>query len=161
MTNPGKQFPKLDLLQPDLQIISEPGGLFVKDVLRKKLLLLTPEEWVRQHVLHWLISQTRFPVGLLSIERQANGRKRTDVLGYNQMGKALLLVECKSAEVPVSEDTARQAMLYNQTLNAPFVWLTNGLTHFVFHHQPGAGKYQQLPALPVFSEMTGMTPELL
>ena len=103
------------------------------DELRRKYVVLTPEEWVRQHVAHYLLAHLGYPRGLLSLERghrYNERRKRTDLVALGPTGQPLLLVECKRPTVAITPVVARQAATYNQTMRAPFLLLTNGLTHY-------------------------------
>lgn len=144
-----ERYPKLDLIEPALNADIENGLVYVQDVLRRQRLLLTPEEWVRQHVLHWLLTVSRFPSTLLAVERQVGkSTKRADVVGYQRNGSALLLVECKSPSEPIDQETVRQAVLYNQTLHCRYIWLTNGLVHRVLEMEGEV--VHQLPHLPDF-----------
>jgi hypothetical protein len=156
---PEELFPKLDLLLPELIIEQDSiGGFWVMDVLRRKKVKLTPEEWVRQHVLNWLLKKTEFPASLLSVERKVHtsSGNRADVIGYSKDGSPMLLVECKSAGETISAITAMQAMKYNQRLNASFIWLTNGRVHVVLKICPESVQPVVLPALPSFQEMAGL-----
>ncbi len=155
---PEELFPKLDLLRPDLVIEQDSkGGFWVMDILRRKKVKLTPEEWVRQHVLYWLQNQTGYPHSLLSVERKvhASSGNRADVIGYGKDGTPLLLVECKAPGESISSITAMQAMKYNQHLNASFIWLTNGKTHVVLKVREESKKSEVLQGLPSFQEMAG------
>lgn len=155
---PEALFPKLDLLLPDLVIEQDlKGGFWVIDILRRKKVKLTPEEWVRQHVLYWLLNQTGYPASLLSVERKVHtsSGNRADVIGYGKAGTPLLLVECKAPGETISSITSMQAMKYNQHLNAAFIWLTNGKTHAVLQIKEGVEQPLLLSALPFFQEMTG------
>jgi hypothetical protein len=145
-------FPGLDMPEPPLQLREEADQIFYFDIWRSKWLLLSPEEWVRQHVLFWLISQTGWPVELLAVERSVKGsRQRSDIVGYNRLGAPALLVECKAPEMPVDEETARQAIQYNQKLNCPYLWLSNGRHHRVFRVEKEG--YETLDILPGFHEI--------
>lgn len=146
-------FPKLDLTEPNLRFEHQSTGWHVWDGLRKKWLLLTPEEWVRQHVIHWLKTVTGFPEKLLTAERQVKNRKRADVIGYDRNGKPLLLVECKAPDIPIDSLAAQQAILYHQSLASPFLWLTNGKVHWVFQFQPIDKTWKKLAGLPSFEDM--------
>jgi hypothetical protein len=155
---PEALFPKLDLLLPDLVIEQDlAGGFWVLDILRRKKVKLTPEEWVRQHVLYWLLNQTGYPASLLSVERKvhASSGNRADVIGYGKQGTPLLLVECKAPGELISSITAMQAMKYNQHLDASFIWLTNGKMHTVLKVREGLEQPEALPVLPSFQEMSG------
>jgi hypothetical protein len=103
------------------------------DSLRKKYVVLTPEEWVRQHFIQFMISEKKYPASLMSIERglKLNTlQKRTDIVVHNQFGNPWMIVECKSPTVEITEDTLFQAARYNLTMNVQFISLTNGLEHF-------------------------------
>ena len=148
--------PVLDLIRPRLVLRkNEESVIQVQDPLRKKWLVLSPEEWVRQHVVHWLLYHTGYPSALLSLERGVKGRLsgRTDVLGFDRNASPLLLVECKSAEVEISSETALQAMNYNSTLKARFIWLSNGRNHKVLELDPSGILKQEHRILPLFEEM--------
>ena len=150
------RFPPLDLIRPDLILReTDAGVLQVQDALRKKWLVLSPEEWVRQHVVHWLLHHTGFPASLLSLERGIPGANsgRTDVLGFDRQGRPLLLTECKSAQVEISSATVIQAMAYNEILRARFIWLSNGLQHNVLELNPDFSMKKEHLFLPVFGEM--------
>ena len=157
---PPQAFPPLDLLRPPLELKIENKNYFVKDILRAKWLKLSPEEWVRQHVLYWLITQTKFPASLISIERKVtNGSfNRADVVGYGKDGKPLLLVECKAISETISKRTVTQAMKYNQHFMANYVWLTNGKTHLVYGLNESTPGFVQLNQLPTFERMLESVP---
>ena len=151
-----KRFPPLDLIRPDLMLRETEAGLLqVQDVLRRKWLVLSPEEWVRQHVVHWLQHQTGFPASLLSLERGLPGLRsgRTDVLGFDRQGRPLLLAECKAAQVEISSATVIQAMAYNEIIRARFIWLSNGLQHKVLELNPDFSLKNEPAILPEFSRM--------
>lgn len=125
------------------------------DGLRRKHVVLTPEEWVRQHVVHYLITHLGYPRGLLVLERglRYNQRlKRTDLLAMNADGRPLLLVECKAPTVKIDAAVARQAAVYNQTIGAPLLLLTNGLTHYCWRVDFERGTNERLPQIPAFDE---------
>jgi hypothetical protein len=100
------------------------------DVVRKKHVALTPEEWVRQSCMHWLFSQ-HYPQGRCSIERRIDSSgMRCDLLFSDKFLKPFLLVECKAPAISVSDITLRQTVWYNLTLQAPYMLLTNGLVAY-------------------------------
>jgi hypothetical protein len=106
------------------------------DIARKKFIPLTPEEWVRQHVIAHCIEQYNISPNLISVEREIRFnslKKRFDVVVYNQAGHAEILIECKAPEVKISTETVLQAGMYNKTLNCPWLYITNGLQHFWFY----------------------------
>jgi hypothetical protein len=109
------------------RIESTDDGLKIYDVVRRKYVSLTPEEWVRQHCVHWLQSRG-YPLGRCSIERRVDkSGMRYDVMWVDASIRPFLLVECKAPDVSVSEDTLRQSAWYNLTLKAPYLLLTNGM----------------------------------
>jgi hypothetical protein len=122
------------------------------DIIRRKYLLITPEEWVRQHVLHWLINQHRYPKSLIRTESglQYNQlAKRTDILVYDREGKTFLLVECKASHIPLTEAVLEQAIRYNAILQAPYLLISNGLEHFLYQiHQGEAVILDEIPLYP-------------
>lgn len=153
--NPDR-FPSLDLILPSLILRENNSGeRQVKDLLRKKWLFLSPEEWVRQHVIHWLLHQTVYPASLLSLEKglPGNNSGRTDVLGFNRAGKPMLLVECKAALVKIDNVTVLQALRYNASLGAVFIWLTNGRQHKVLELHPDCSLKTEHAILPAFHLM--------
>jgi len=125
------------------------------DALRRKHVVLTPEEWVRQHVVHYLTDHLGYPRGLLALERglRYNRRqKRTDLLALDSRGQPLLLVECKAPSVAIDAAVARQATTYNQTVGAPLLLLTNGLVHYCWRVDFATRTNERLADIPAFSE---------
>lgn len=123
----------------------------VFDVLRKKFVVLTPEEWVRQHVVQFLLKEKNLPQSLLNVEKQVRVHglvKRYDVLAYNSDGSIHLIVECKAASVPITQDTFDQIARYNLALKARFLMVTNGLQHYFCQLDYERQKYHFLPELP-------------
>ena len=130
---------------------------YIFDPVRKKYILLTPEEWVRQHVLQFFIQDMQYPPGLLAIEkefRMHNLQKRADIVVYNRMGRASLLVECKAPQVKMNQSTLEQAINYNLKLNVKYFYLTNGLKHFVFVLDYNTNKIEKLDHIPDFQELS-------
>src|SRR5690606_18666690 len=105
---------------------------WIFDSLRKKYLILTPEEWVRQHWINYLIEHLGYPGGLFSLEKglkynQLN--KRSDLIVFDRDAKHYLLIECKAPGIKIDQKTLNQAMTYNSTLDCPNLILSNGLNH--------------------------------
>ena len=127
------------------------GQTMVWDELRRKWLVLTPEEWVRQHVISWLIERKGVPALRISQEYPVNingQHQRADIVVMNNTAKPHILVECKAPEVDIDEEVARQAMRYNAIVGARYVLLTNGRKAFAFEF--AEGKYRPLSS---FDEM--------
>jgi len=121
------------------------------DAIRKKFIILTPEEWVRQHVVQFLINEKNYPQSLLNVEKvlQVNGlRKRYDIVVYNSDGTIHILIECKAPEVTISQNTFDQIAQYNMTLQSNYLMVTNGLNHYFCQMDFENEKYQFLAELP-------------
>jgi hypothetical protein len=121
------------------------------DAIRKKFIILTPEEWVRQHVVQFLMIEKNYPKSLLNVEKvlQVNGlRKRYDIVVYNSDGTIHILIECKAPEIPISQSTFDQIAQYNMTLQSNYLMVTNGLNHYFCQMDNENEKYQFLNELP-------------
>ena len=117
-------------------------------------MLLSPEEWVRQHCIHYLINFKDYPVGLIQVEKKlkVNRReKRYDLVGFNRDGSIALLVECKAPTVPITQKSFDQVAQYNFVLNSDFLMITNGLHHFYCQMDFREKKYLFLKDLPSFN----------
>lgn len=139
-----------------LRLKDEAGQRWVFDEVRKKFLVLTPEEWVRQHLVHFLIQQKQFPKSLIQVEGglKYNGlQKRSDVLIYNQKGEKLLLAECKAPSVKITQDVFDQIARYNFVHRVQWLLVSNGLEHFCCKLNWETESYQFLPELPLFSQL--------
>ena len=104
------------------------------DEIRKKYLVLTPEEWVRQNVIKYLVEEKGYPKGLIAIEKglSLNGlKKRTDILIYDKNGAPVLMVECKAPSIKINQDTFDQIGRYNINFKLPYLFVTNGMQHYI------------------------------
>jgi hypothetical protein len=136
-----------------LQIQDEEGKLSVFDSLRKKFLVLTPEEWVRQHIIHYLVSHRKYPKSLFALEKGLKYnqiQKRFDILILDRRGQPFLLVECKAPEITLSQKTAEQIAVYNKTIGAKFLAISNGMQHICMEYDESVGTYNQLRDFPDF-----------
>lgn len=125
----------LNLPEIDFKIRKKEENQEIFDVIRKKYIHLTPEEWVRQHFIHYLIIDLGYPKSLLKVESGLlynSLRKRSDIVAYNAKASAILLVECKSYKVNINQVAVNQAAIYNKNISAPYLVLTNGLKHYCF-----------------------------
>ena len=124
----------LNLPMAQLKLSRKSGKVFVWCIVRKKELLLTPEEWVRQHIIHYLISHKNIPLGLIAAEMPITVntlQRRCDVVIYNQTGEPSMIVECKAPDIQLTETVFHQIAQYNFTLNVETLMVTNGLDHIV------------------------------
>ncbi|PRZ19826.1 type I restriction enzyme HsdR N-terminal domain-containing protein [Flavobacterium granuli] len=124
------------------------------DEIRKKFIILTPEEWVRQHVVQFLMEEKKYPKSLINVEKvlKVNGlKKRYDVVVFKPDGSIFVLIECKAPEIKIAQATFDQIARYNMTLNAQFLMVTNGLNHYFCQMDYENEKYEFLRELPDFS----------
>ncbi len=123
------------------------------DEIRKKFVWLSPEEWVRQNVVRYLIDEKKYPKSLINVEKalKINGlTKRYDVVVFNSDGSILILIECKAPEIKISQTTFDQIARYNLTLKANYLMITNGLNHYFCSMDFEKGRYDFLEDLPQF-----------
>jgi hypothetical protein len=121
----------LDFSSIQLPLKQESAGNRVWDMTRKKWLLLTPEEYVRQLWVHYLISQLQYPQNLIATEKTINLgslKKRFDIVIYNRDHKPWMIIECKAPDVTLSPNTLSQILSYQNTLQATYLVLTNGIS---------------------------------
>lgn len=146
---------KLNLPEYDYQLKNENEKLYIYDIVRKKDVVLTPEEWVRQHFVHFLIHFKKVPRNLISIESGLNYnklKKRSDILVYSKQLKPLILVECKSPIVELNENVLLQTTTYNETLKAKILGITNGLKHYFYSLQEN--KLISIENMPIFKDLS-------
>ena len=125
------------------------------DEIRKKFILLTPEEWVRQHVVQFLLQDKNYPKSFINIEKLIKVNelnKRYDIVVYQPNGELFLLIECKAPEVKISQQTFDQIARYNLVLNAKYLMVSNGLNHYFCKIDFENEKYVFLEELPNFGE---------
>ncbi len=144
---------KLNLPAFEFKVKESDGKVWIYDILRKKYLVLTPEEWVRQHFLRYLLNQNHYPKALIKVEgglKFNKLQKRTDIVVFGRNGNPWMLVECKSSDQPINESTLRQASVYNATLKAKYLVLTNGMKTICCQIENENGAATMLNELPVF-----------
>lgn len=128
--------------------------IHIFDVIRKKFVVLQPEEWVRQHIVHQLINDKNYPQSLVNVEKQLqlNGlKKRYDIVVFNQDASIEILVECKSPGTKINQAVFDQIAKYNMKLRANYLMVSNGLEHFYCKMDFEEEKYTFLRQLPDFS----------
>ena len=136
------------------RIKSSENSLHIFDLIRKKFVLLQPEEWVRQHVLHFLIFTKNYPKSLINVEKQLtvnNLKKRYDIVVFKSDGSIDILVECKAPEVKIDQSTFDQIAQYNLKLRSNYLMVTNGLDHYYCKMDFNREKYTFLKEIPDFS----------
>lgn len=123
------------------------------DDIRKKFILLTPEEWVRQHVVQFLLLDKKYPKSYINVEKLIkinNLNKRYDVVVFQPNGEIFLLIECKAPEVSISQQTFDQIARYNLVLKAKYLMVTNGLNHYFCQMDFENERYVFLKELPEY-----------
>lgn len=118
---------------------------------RRKFVVLTPEEWVRQHVIQFLVRDKKYPKSLVNVEKilRINGiSKRYDAVVFNPDGSIFLLVECKAPEVAISQHVFDQIARYNLEMKAQYLMVTNGLAHYFCRMDYENQKYIFLKEIP-------------
>lgn len=141
---------KLNFPEYDFRLRKHENRNQIFDEVRKKWLVCTPEEWVRQHAIQWLIQEKGYPASNIAIEGGLKLNKlikRTDLLCYKD-GTPLLLVECKAPSVTLSQEVFNQLFRYNQQVNAPLLGITNGMSHFFARTKPDGKGVNFLNDLP-------------
>lgn len=132
------------------------GKPYVWDEWRNKMVRLTPEEWVRQHLMHYLVEHLGYPKQLLGTEiglKVGTMSKRADALLYNRQLQPQMLIECKAPEVRLSDEVLMQAIRYNMALSVPYLLLSNGLEHVVYHIDYTEQSYHNLSEIPNYRQL--------
>ena len=149
----------LNLPPAALKLSQRDGQTYVFDVLRRRYIKLTPEEWVRQHFVHFLMEQKGYPMGLLSNEvtLSLNGTtKRCDTVLYDQQAQPLMIVEYKAPHIQLSQKTFDQITRYNIVLRVPFLIISNGIKHYACHVDNERQAYDFLREIPSYEELIGV-----
>lgn len=135
---------------------SAAGKAVIFDPVRRRFVTLTPEEWVRQHLLNYLIVIKSVPASLIAVEapvRYNTLKKRSDIVVYGSSHKPLLIAECKAPEVPLSQDTLNQVLMYHASFSGRFLVLTNGMNHVYCRIDREGGRIDLIDDLPLYQEM--------
>ena len=136
------------------KIIEERTQIF--DDIRRKYVALTPEEWVRQHIVKYLQLHKEYPASLMAVEKQVlvNGLKqRADVVVHNRQGAPVMIIECKAPSVPLTNQVFDQVARYNMSLNVNYLVLTNGLSHYCAILDYQHNTYSFLKQIPAFNKL--------
>jgi len=147
---------KLSLPEYNFTIKKEQGKPYILDSLRKKYVRLSPEEWVRQHTVQYLIQHKKFPQSLMKLEVGLDVYslpKRADILCYKSDGRPLLLVECKAPEVPINQAVFEQIAQYNIVLHAPYLLVTNGIEIYCCAIDFSTKKFSFLEQVPEYTDI--------
>jgi len=147
---------KLQLPEYSFRLREERGRMLIFDEIRRRFVALTPEEWVRQHFLHYLVAEKGYPASLMAVEKKVNVNglsQRFDLLVYDRKGAPLLVAEFKAPGVAVTQAAFDQAVRYNSALKVPLILVSNGLQHFVCRVDYAAHTAGYLREVPHFDEV--------
>ena len=153
------KLPKLIFPEYEFKILTSTlpeQSLKIFDIIRKKYVSLTPEEWVRQHLLHFMVKERKFPQSLLSVEKKVLVNRlyrRTDLVVYSPELKPILLAECKAPSVPLSQIAFDQAARYNMSLGVNYFLITNGLKTLCSTIDHENRSYIFLKEIPFYDEI--------
>jgi hypothetical protein len=132
------------------------GKPFIFDPFRKKYVSLSPEEWVRQHVLNFLEKEKNYPKGLIRVESGLDFnsmKKRSDILVFDSLGKPFILVECKAPSVNLNQAAINQASRYNFKYKASILMVTNGLSQYSFQIFWDEEKTERIQEIPEYTRI--------
>jgi hypothetical protein len=147
---------KLNLPEYSFKISVVDGQNRIFDPLRKKMVVLTPEEWVRQNFIQFLVVEKFYPVSLIKVEMgfRLNKRlRRSDILVHNRKGEPLLIVECKAPSVKISQRVFDQIARYNMSLKVEYLLVTNGMDHYCCQIDHESKTYHFLKDIPDYKDI--------
>jgi hypothetical protein len=147
---------QLNLPEYSFRITGKEGEEMILDPIRRKFVRLNPEEWVRQNFVQYLISEGRYPAGLIAIEvmsKYNSLKKRVDVLIHDRSGKPVMIVECKSPEIRIDDKVFDQIVCYNMGFKVPYLIVTNGLIHYACKIDNENNTYEFLLIIPLYEDL--------
>ena len=147
---------QLNLPEYNFRIKKLDEKLLIFDSQRKRYVSLTPEEWVRQHFIRFLIEEKGYPAAYLAVEKQLslNGmKKRCDAILYNEHALPILIIELKAPTVPITQTTFDQVAVYNSKLKVDFFMISNGIEHYCCKVDTLNSQYKFFPELPDYSKL--------
>lgn len=128
----------------------------ILDQIRRKFVRLTPEEWVRQNFVQYLINEGKYPGGLIGIEIMFSLNKlkrRVDILIHDRQGRPVMIVECKEPEVKIDEKVFDQIVTYNMALKVPYIVVTNGIDHYACKVDHVENTWKFLMVIPLYEDI--------
>ena len=132
------------------------GQVKVLDIIRKQYVAFTPEEYVRQTLIHYLITEKKYPKNLISLEHEfkLNGqKKRADIVVYNRQSKPVMIIECKAPKVKITQDAVNQVATYNIHYKVKYLLVTNGTDFYFFAVNRESGETKSLKVIPEYKEI--------
>lgn len=146
----------LNLPQYPIKVTKQQGRAVIFDVLRKKYVALTPEEWVRQHFVQFLINQKHYPAGIVAneISLHLNGTsKRCDTVVYDRQARPRMIVEYKAPNIEITQKVFNQISRYNIVLRVDYLIVSNGMQHYCCRMNYAANSYEFLKEIPDYNEL--------
>lgn len=147
---------KLSLPNFEFSVKKIDNAPYIFDEIRKKYVRITPEEWVRQHIVKFLIQYKKYPQSLMKLEvslKMYGLHKRADIVCYNSQGQPLLVIECKAPDVAINEHVFQQISRYNIVLQAPYLFVSNGLSHYACTIDFVSKTYAFLQEIPEYESL--------
>lgn len=150
----------LELNLPHFEVkIKKQDKIYIWDQIRKKYVALTPEEWVRQHFVNYLIVEKLYPINLISNEVEIklnNQKRRCDTVIYNNQLEPIAILEYKSPSVSINQDVIDQIIRYNIVLKVRYLIISNGLTHYCLKIDIENSSYSYLNEIPTYLKITNV-----
>ncbi|MCX6255697.1 MAG: type I restriction enzyme HsdR N-terminal domain-containing protein [Bacteroidia bacterium] len=150
---------QLNLPQYSFKISVKEGSEMILDPVRRKYVKLTPEEWVRQNFVQYLVNEGKYPVGLLGIEvmfRLNKLKRRVDILVHSRTGEPVMIVECKSPDIKIDDKVFDQIVCYNMGFKVPYIVVTNGIDHYACIIDHEQKKYEFLLVIPLYEDLLSL-----
>jgi len=148
---------QLNLPEYSFRIADKEGTEMIFDSVRRKWVRLTPEEWVRQNFVRYLINEGSYPAGLIIIEKffiYNRLKRRADIVIHNRSGEPVMIIECKSPETDlIDNEVFDQVANYNREFSVPYFVVTNGITHLAFKINPGNNLPQYMDVIPRYEDL--------
>ena len=147
---------QLNLPEYSFRITGKEGEELILDPIRRKFVRLTPEEWVRQNFIQYLVNEGGYPPGLIGVEvksRFSNLNRRVDILIHDRTGAPVMIVECKSPEITLNDKVFDQIVCYNLGFRVPYLIVTNGLVHYACRIDIENNKYEFLHVIPLYKDL--------
>lgn len=144
---------KIEYPQPAFKIKQENNKEFIFDALRKKWLLLTPEEWVRQNFIQYLVQVKHYPAALIALEKEitlGELKKRFDILIYDKNHQPWMMVECKAAAIEMNEAVLQQVLRYNISVPVKHILITNGNITYGWERGDELKEIEEIPVWDIW-----------
>ncbi|WP_282014360.1 type I restriction enzyme HsdR N-terminal domain-containing protein [Marinifilum flexuosum] len=146
----------LNLPTYSFKIKSDLQRKLIFDSIRKKYVVLTPEEWVRQNFIRYLVEEKDYPPSLIAVEKKVDVNllpQRSDIVLYNRNANPVMIVECKASKIKITQDVFNQIARYNMKLRVPFLVVTNGLKHFCCYMDYEKKSFKFLEDIPNYQSI--------